>query len=282
MNANQILPVSHAGDESKIGMAKHELPSSTDALPTKPSPQATGEQEPAKQTMTEQELYTQLLGRLAEPRSGESPAERDRRQIILRHLMVLSGQPNEAVDAIDGLNPTEQLFLKNQLMGLWTMIDPDGHPSSGRRITEALPKYREATRHMAAATDSLALKNLEFCTEIESYGQIKPFEGNRFASGQQVILYCEIENFAAADHDGQFQTQLQGSYDIYDASGTKVISQLLPVDKQRSRNRLRDYFVAYQMSLPKGLPTGTYRLQLTIEDMVGKKYGQSNIPFEIR
>ena len=97
-----------------------------------------------------------------------------------------------------------------------------------------------------------------------------------------MILYCEVENFAASEREGLHQTQLQGSYDIYDASGTKVVSQLLPVDQQRSRNRLRDYFVAYQMNLPKQLPPGTYRLQLTVEDLIGKKYGQSNIPFEIR
>ena len=196
--------------------------------------------------------------------------------------MVLAGEPESAIESIEGLNETEQHYVKNQLLGLWTMIDPDGHPSSGRRITEALPRFREATRYMAAATDSLTLNSLEFCTEIESYGQIKPFEGNRFAAGQQVILYCEVENFAAESKDGHYQTQLQGNYDIYDATGTKVISQLLPADQQRSRNRLRDYFVAYQMNLPKGLPSGTYRLQLTIEDVVGKKYGQSNIPFEIR
>ena len=195
--------------------------------------------------------------------------------------MVLAGRPDEAVDSMKGLNPTEQLYLKNQLQGLWTMINPEGHPSSGRRITEALPKFREATRYMASVTDSLSLRSLEFCTEIESYGQIKPFDGNRFVPGQQVILYCEVENFAAAERENDFETQLQGSYDIYNAGGTKVISQLLPVDQQRSRNRLRDYFVAYQMNLPKTLPPGTYRLQLTLEDVVGKKYGQANIPFEI-
>ena len=135
---------------------------------------------------------------------------------------------------------------------------------------------------MAAATDSLALDNLEFCTEIETYGQIKPFAGNRFKAGQQVILYCEVENFAAAEKDGQFKTQLQGNYDIYDANGTKVVGQMLPADQQQSRNRLRDYFVAYQMYLPKQLAEGTYRLQLTIEDPIGKKYGQANIPFEIQ
>ncbi len=252
MNANQVLPVSHAGDDGNM------------------------------QQLSEAELYRELLDRMSQPSDDESPAQRERREFVMRHLMVLAGDPEAAIESMQGLNPTEQLYLENQLMGLWTMIDPEGHPSSGRRITEALPKFREATRLMATATDSLTLNSLEFCTEIESYGQIKPFEGNRFVAGQQVILYCEIENFAAEDLNGYFQTQLQGSYDIYSANGTKVISQLLPVDQQQSRNRLRDYFVAYQMNLPKGLPPGTYRLQLTIEDIVGKKYGQSSIPFEIR
>lgn len=272
MNANQVRPVSHDSGKDAVDVARHELPSSIETIPTKLP----------KNELSDAELYGQLLKRFTQPAPDESPTERERRLIVARHLMVLAGDPTRAVTTMDGLNEIEQLYMKNQLMGLWTMINPDGHPSSGRRVTEALPKYREATRYMAAATDSLELRSLEFCTEIESYGQIKPFPGNRFSAGQQVILYCEVENFAAADHNTYFQTQLQGSYDIYDASGRKVISQLLPVDQQRSRNRLRDYFVAYQMNLPKALPTGTYRLQLTIEDVVGKKYGQQDIPFEIR
>ncbi|WP_145391083.1 hypothetical protein [Stieleria neptunia] len=274
MNANQVLPVSHAGDEGEdhLEIAGNRHASGIESIPTTV----------VMQQLSEAELYRALLDRMSQPPDGESPTQRERREFVMRHLMVLAGDPESALESTQGLNPTEQLYLKNQLMGLWTMIDPEGHPSSGRRITEALPKFREATRLMATATDSLTLSSLEFCTEIESYGQIKPFEGNRFVAGQQVILYCEIENFAAEDLNGYFQTQLQGSYDIYSTNGTKVISQLLPVDQQQSRNRLRDYFVAYQMNLPKGLPPGTYRLQLTIEDIVGKKYGQSSIPFEIR
>lgn len=289
MNANRVRPVSHAGDDSTLDIASLRHSSELEALPPPPVenqklPESSSRPEPsshAAQPLNEQELYKQLLARLSEPQPGESPTERERRQIVMRHLMVLAGRPDDAVDSMDGMNPTEQRYMKNQLLGLWTMINPDGHPSSGRRITEALPKFREATRYMATATDSLALRSLEFCTEIESYGQIKPFDGNRFVPGQQVILYCEVENFAAAERGDHFQTQLQGSYDIYNAGGTKVLSQLLPVDQQRSRNQLRDYFVAYQMNLPKGLPAGTYRLQLTLEDVVGKKYGQANIPFEI-
>ncbi|MFU7560963.1 hypothetical protein ACMFWY_19935 [Roseiconus sp. JC912] len=236
---------------------------------------------PAKE-LTEDELYSKLLERIVEPKVGETPLDLERRQVIARYLMVLAGDPETAIESMDGFNESEREFLKNQLVGLWTMIDPDGHPSSGQRVNEALPRFRAAAAYLSEATESLELRHLEFCTEIESYGQVKPFEGNRFAPGQQVILYCEVENFSVVDQGGLFQTSLEGSYEIFDASGNKVVSQLLPTDQQRSRNRLRDYFVAYQMNLPDQLRKGTYRLQLTLEDALGKKVGQANIPFEIR
>ena len=134
----------------------------------------------------------------------------------------------------------------------------------------------------AAATDSLEIRSLAFCTEIESYGQIKPFKNNRFEAGQQVILYCEIENFTASDTEEGFETHLQGSYDLFNENDEKVVSQLLPADQQVSANYLRDYFIAYQMHLPEQLRKGKYRLQLTMEDVNGKKYGQSSIQLEIK
>jgi len=226
-------------------------------------------------------LYDSLLQRLATPVAGESEAEKASRLIKLRHLMVLSGDPDKAVERIEGLSPAEQEYLRHQLLGLWTMIDPQGHPVSSRRFTSALPQIREAAKFAAAATDSLEVRSLAFCTEIESYGQIKTFTGNRFDAGQQVILYCEIENFTVTKQEEGFQTHLQGSYDIYNDANEKVVSQLLPADEQISANYLRDYFIAYQMHLPGQLQPGTYRLQLTMEDVSGKKYGQASIPFEI-
>ncbi|TWU57564.1 hypothetical protein [Rubripirellula reticaptiva] len=228
-----------------------------------------------------QSLYASLLKQMAKAPAGESESARASRMIKMRHLLVLSGNLDAAVEQIEGMSEPEQEFLRHQLLGLWTMVDPDGHPVPSRRITTALPQLREATKFAAAATDSLEVRSLAFCTEIESYGQIKTFSGNRFDSGQQVILYCEIENFSANKNADGYETNLQGSYDIYNTKNEKVISQLLPADKQVSANYLRDYFIAYQMHLPAQLGKGTYRLQLTMEDVNGKKYGQSSIPFEI-
>lgn len=227
-------------------------------------------------------LYDALAQQLSKTPEGEEPAERSARLIRLRHLLVLSGDPDAAVEKIDGISEAEQEFLRHQLLGLWMIIDPEGHPTSpSRRFTSAVPQIREAAKFAAAATDALEVRSLAFCTDIQSYGQFKAFEGNRFKAAQQVILYCEIDNFTAKNVEGGFETHLQGSYDIYDGENRKVLSQLLPADQQVSANYLRDYFIAYQMLIPQELPAGTYKLRLTMEDRNGKKYGNADIPFEI-
>ena len=189
--------------------------------------------------LSEDVLYDALAQQLSKAPVGEEPAERTARLIRLRHLLVLSGDPDAAVEKINGLSEAEQEFLRHQLLGLWTIIDPDGHPTSpSRRFTSAVPQIREAAKFAAAATDALEVRALAFCTDIQSYGQFKRFEGNRFDAGQQVILYCEIDNFTAKRVDGGFETHLQGSYDIYDSENRKVLSQLLPGDQQVSTNLL--------------------------------------------
>ncbi len=232
-------------------------------------------------TLSESALYNELVNRLSQANADESAADRSRRLVTLRHLMVLSGNVDDAVRGIDEMPEQEQEYLRHQLLGLWTIIDPDGHPVPGRRFTAALPQLRQATNHLSAATDSLEVRSLAFCTEIESYGQIKKFPSTRFKAGQQVILYCEIENFVAVKVNDGYETNLQGSYDVFNETGEKVASQLLPADRQVSNNYLRDYFIAYQMNLPKELPPGKYRLQLTLEDITGKKFGQAAISYEI-
>lgn len=232
--------------------------------------------------LSSSDLFEQLVRQLEVVPNDESEADRASRLIKLRHLMVLSGDPDGAVEQIDGMNETEQEYLRHQLLGLWTMIDPQGHPVSGRRFSTAIPQFREAAKFAAAATDTLEIRSIEFCTEIESYGQIEPFKNHRFEAGEQVILYCEVENFTATKSDEGYETHLQGSYDLYNENDQKVVSQLLPADRQVSANYLRDYFIAYQMHLPEQLSKGKYRLQLTMEDVNGKKYGQTSIDLEIK
>ena len=81
-----------------------------------------------------------------------------------------------------------------------------------------------------------------------------------------MILYCEIDNFTAKRVDNGLRLIYRVA-DIYDSEPESTQSTL-PADS-RSANT-RDYFIAYQMLIPKELPAGTYKLRLTMEDRNGK------------
>lgn len=262
--------------EEGVAQTSLELPNTT------ADPPQAGIQMPTIEDVSQEQLLKALIASLQENPDDESEQDRYGRLVKLSHLMVLAGDPEAGIKSMDARTPAEQDFVRHQLQGLWQLIDPDGHPSTNRRFTAVASEFREAAKHAGAATDSLDIRRLAFCTEIEAYGRVTPFPKSEFNAGQQVILYSEVDNFLASEGGAGYELNLQGSYEIIDAGNEKVFDQLLPADRQVSANHLRDYFVAYQMFLPADLRPGTYRLRLTMEDLVGKKYGQGEISFEIK
>lgn len=238
-------------------------------------------QMPKMEGVDQSQLLSALIASLQEVPAGETDQDRYGRLIKLGHLMVLAGDPEAAMKSMGERTPAEQEFLRHQLQGLWHLIDPEGHPSPNRRFTSVASEFREAAKHAGAATDSLEITRLAFCTDIEAYGRVTPFAKPEFTAGEQVILYCEVENFSASQSEAGYELNVQGSYEIFDSENERVFDQLLPADRQLSSNHLRDYFIAYQMFLPDDLPSGPYRLKLTMEDLVGQKYGQHEIDFTI-
>lgn len=232
--------------------------------------------------LSEQKLVAELIRRWSQEPEDVDPAARIRHQMRLRTLQMLHGDMEDAVQPVADMSSSEQEFLRHYLLAIWTTLDPQGHPVAQRRWSAALPHFREATSHLAAATGTLEVRSLAFCTEVESFGRIKPFGSNQFAAGKQVILYSEIDNFSAERLSNGYETHFQGSYEIFDSSGARVAQKLLPADQQVCNKYRRDYFIAYRLHLPSQLDDGQYRLELTMEDLKGKKYGQSSIDFEIK
>ncbi|HEX5106616.1 MAG TPA: hypothetical protein VFV87_22505, partial [Pirellulaceae bacterium] len=147
---------------------------------------------------------------------------------------------------------------------------------------------RDAASELAAAS-KLDLHNLAFCERVQSFGWYTEFPRNEFQPKQQVILYVEVDNFAAIEKGpNSFETQLQGHYQIFDGRGNIVAERKLPLDQEVCRNIRRDYFLAYPIYMPESIAPGRYRLELTIEDLKasaqyqGRKFGEGMIEFSIR
>lgn len=208
-------------------------------------------------------------------KSTQDQHELRRLEQELRLVHLADEKPDEAVRQIDALEGAEREAFAHLLMGLATWMNADEAHRPTMRNAKIVREIRDAAAHLAAAS-KLDVRNLAFCEKVESYGWYTEFSRNQFKPKQQVILYAEVENFTALKvGEESYETELQGSYQIFDSRGELVDERQLPVDKEICRNYRRDYFLRYLIYLPDGLSPGAYRLELTVEDLKGSATQQN-------
>lgn len=212
--------------------------------------------------------------------SAASPAEKLNTQAVSRMLHLSLGELEPALKPIEDLQLAEQDFFRHEFQALHDAIDPRGNPVLARRWTLVMDSQRQAINHLGAVSN-LEIKNAAFCSNVDGFGSVSKFPNASFRPKQEVLLYCELENFVSQPVKDGFQTVLQGSYEIVDASGHRVFEALLSEDSDICRHQRRDYFIAYRIYMPDNLEAGRYQLRLTIEDMKGRKFGQSSLDFQI-
>ncbi len=197
-----------------------------------------------------------------------------------RLMNLLLGDLDKAYLPIEDLQQHEQDYFREQVHALYDAFDPAGHPVMARRWSLALASLRKAESFLATGAD-LELKNLAFCTQVDGFGIVTKFAQNQFQPEQECLLYCEVDNFTTLQVKNGYETQLQGNYEIVEANGRRVAQGLLPMNTDLCSNQRRDYFIVYQLYMPSDISAGKYQLKLTIEDMHGKKFGQSSIDFRV-
>jgi hypothetical protein len=194
---------------------------------------------------------------------------------------VAAGRRDDAVKSVGQWDEPLDEYWKNQLHGLSVALDSRGMPLVDRRAALALRHLREAESHLAAAS-TLDVRNLTFCTRVDSFGRFTEFDQYEFRADQEVLLYVEIDNFSVASKPEGHETALTGSYQVFDTSGRRVADHTFPTEREICRNRRRDFFIPYRVYMPKSLGPGKYTLQLTIEDVHAEKFGQGSIEFTIK
>jgi len=220
-------------------------------------------------------------------RQNPTDEELPRLEQQLRLLYLAANRLDDAVTSVESLDEPQRESFKQTMFGLGVWMSPDEARRAPLRSAKVLRSLRDATTELAAAS-KLELRSLVFCERVEQFGWFTEFSRNEFRPKQQVILYIEIENFAAEKKGASYETELQGSYQIFDDGGRIVAERQLPLDRETCRNYRRDYFLAYPMYLPETIEPGRYRLELTVEDMKasgdyqGRKFGEGMIEFTIR
>jgi hypothetical protein len=226
-------------------------------------------------------LQAALTAMEAEAAAASKSPDSIARFAQLRMLSLLAGRRDEAIKPLPTGTPAEQDFWSKQMFGLATWLDTARNPDLSRRSAETKRILDEASGRLAEAAP-LVVRNLAFCTEIQSYGCMKTFRSNEFMPDQEVLLYAEVENFGSESTPKGYHTKMRTSYQIFDSRGQRVAEHDFAVAEEYCQNPRRDFFIGYRLRLPSRIYPGKHTLQLTIEDQKSQKIGQAPIELTIR
>lgn len=211
--------------------------------------------------------------------------EHIRRQVFLRMMYLMSGRPQQAIQAIKDIDRTDQKFWQDTFFGLANYLDPElGRDPSVRsaRTSAAFTKAAEGLQEKA----NLKIDTLAFCSEITNFGNYKTFPTNEFRRGDPVLVYAEISNFKSeVGPNNMLRTVLKSEIELSRVGATEnsVIAKLnFKPTVDVCHNRRRDYFHSYEIEIPKDAGIGPHVLKLIVTDEQGKKVATDTINFTIK
>jgi hypothetical protein len=198
----------------------------------------------------------------------------------LRLLRLVADQEGPAVAAIPGLPAAEQGYWSEQLYALATMLDTTRRPERPMRVAAAALHQQVAADRLGELGD-LAVRNAAFCEKVYGFGAYEPIARPRFRSGEEATLYAEVDHYRSASTARGYHTSLATHYRVLDAAGKVVDEGDFPVVEDHCLSVRRDFHIQYGVAFPESLAPGAYRIELVINDQLGKKSGTDAVAFEI-
>lgn len=210
------------------------------------------------------------------PRSGEEARERLRLQLL--HLA--AGDTDRAVTTPAGLSAAEQGYWSNQLYALATLLE-EQHASDLRARADAAARHQGEASAKLRDMGSLQVRNFVTCREVFGFGAYEPLPDPRYAPGDQVVLYAEVDHYRSTATAEGYRTTIASSYRLLDGKGEEVASGDFPEVDDVCLALRRDFYIQYGVSLPRELANGDYRLELTVRDKLADKLGQDELTLTI-
>lgn len=278
-------------------------PASADSADSslKSSPQPAGESQPeaavttgeSKAATTNQsppldlaELHA-TLHRLREQAHQLAAPELDARLTSeLTALELLAERAGQLIEG-DTLDAQAQQLCEHQISALVATLRPDSldisRPEGRKAAAAILDHLRQAVAQLETLV-SLKVTRGAFCRSVSGFGQYVPFASSEFRAGQEVLLYCELENFCAAEITRPgghlvYSTRLSSSLVICREDGSVAQQAEFSIVEDIARNRRRDFYLHVPLTIGQ-LPAGKYRVNLLVDDLVGRKQAVLDPPVE--
>ena len=144
-------------------------------------------------------------------------------------------------------------------------------------------ELNRAVREVASSAE-LEINNPQLCLEVEGFGKFKKTPSPHFSPGDEVLLYCELNNFSEETseqgHAKSRTCRFDAQVEFLDASGeTNVVKSFANIQDHCQSERT-DFYLFFRLQIPK-LEAGQHKIQLRFTDLVGRKKATLDSPLEI-
>ena len=232
-----------------------------------------------------QKIVTVAAAEAGQTSAGTTDAEKLKyveKQVQLRMLYLLAGQPAKSLEPISGLDAADQEFWQQVFWGVSNYFDKTAMADPSDRATQTITQLRTAVNRLQEKS-KLELKNVAFCQKIVNYGNYERVKRDEFTPGQPVLLYAEVENFKSeATTDGPYRTILKSTVEIFDSRGQLVQSMPYPPTDDLCASPRRDYYNSYEFAIPQRIGMGAHTLKLTVEDQISRKVATYTVNFTVK
>lgn len=129
----------------------------------------------------------------------------------------------------------------------------------------------------AVARPPLAVRNACFASRVRGWGNVERFPADRFQSGQEVIVYFELEGLSAAESAAGFRTAIDAALRLVDGEGREVHAWNFEPITETCPARRHDYFARYVVRLPESA-AGSCRIELAVRDAIAGGSASATLP----
>ncbi len=164
-------------------------------------------------------------------------------------------------------------------------VSGSGSIASPAEVSEVLDRVKAELDEKAG----LRITRAELCTSVQGFGRYEPFAANEFVAGvaQEMIVYTEVDRFGYRDFTGtdgepRYEVELSQRLELYHvADDLNTWNRAAEIISETSRNKVRDFYLINQITLPRTLGAGRYHLKVVMRDLVRQTTSEAIIPIRV-
>lgn len=147
----------------------------------------------------------------------------------------------------------------------------------------------ERVRRELDTSSGMRVTRATLCTSVSGFGLYDEFPTSEFLAGvpHEVIVYVEVDRFAHEEILGEaseprYEVEMSQRLELYHvADDVNTWNRAAERVTERSRNKVRDFYLTNYVVLPATLRAGSYHLKVVMRDLVGGTVAERVIPLRI-